>query len=378
MLPRDLFDADHELIRQTARQFCEREIAPYHEAWEKQGVVPRSLWLRAGELGLLCTSVPAEYGGAGLDFRATVVLIEELLRIGATGPGFVLHSDIVAPYLVDHGSEALKRAWLPRLIRGDIVTAIAMTEPGTGSDLQAVSTRAVRDGHQYVIQGSKTFITNGQSADFVIVVAKTAPEGGARGLSLILVEADRPGFRRGRRLEKIGMKAQDTSELFFDDVRVPVGNRIGEENAGFACLMAGLAQERLIIAVQAVAAAKAVLQHTIEFTRGRKLFGGTTFDFQNTRFVLARAAAQLELAQVFTDRCIALHIEGRLDATMAATAKFTATEMQNRLIDDCLQLHGGYGYMWEYPVARAWADARAQRLYGGANEIMLELIARAL
>jgi len=378
MLPRDLFNADHELIRQMARQFCEREIAPHHAAWEKDGMVPRSAWLRAGELGLLCTGVPPEYGGAGLDFRAAVVLIEELWRIGASGPGFALHSDIVTPYLLHHGSEALKRAWLPRMIRGEIVTAIAMTEPGAGSDLQAVSTRAVRMGDQYAIHGSKTFITNGQSADFVIVVAKTAPEGGARGLSLILVEADRPGFRRGRRLEKIGMKAQDTSELFFDDVRVPIGNRIGEENSGFACLMTGLAQERLIIAVQAVAAARAVLEHTIEFTRGRKLFGRTTFDFQNTRFVLASAAAQLEVAQVFTDRCISLHVDGRLDATMAATAKLTATEMQNKLIDDCLQLHGGYGYMWEYPVARAWADARAQRLYGGANEIMLELIARAL
>lgn len=378
MLPRDLFDAEHELIRRTARQFCEREIAPHHEAWEKLGVVPRSAWLRAGELGLLCTTVPPEYGGPGLDFRSTVVLIEELWRIGASGPGFVLHSDIVAPYLLRHGSDSIRRAWLPRMIRGEVVTAIAMTEPGTGSDLQAVATRATRSGDEYVINGSKTFITNGQSADAVLVVAKTLPEGGAKGLSLILVEADRAGFRRGRRLEKIGMKAQDTSELFFEDVRVPLDNLIGAENAGFACLMTGLAQERLIIALQAVAASRAVLQHTIEFTRGRKLFGKTTFDFQNTRFVLARAAAQLELAQVFADRCVELHVAGRLDATMAATAKFTATEMQNRLIDDCLQLHGGYGYMWEYPVARAWADARAQRLYGGANEVMLELIARAL
>lgn len=378
MLPRELFATDHELIRQTARRFCESEIATQHAAWERAGVVPRAAWLQAGELGLLCMGVPAEYGGAGLDFRAAVVLIEEIWRVGASGPGFALHSDIVAPYLLHHGSEALRRKWLPRMCRGEAIAAIAMTEPGTGSDLQAIATRAVRDGDHYVIKGCKTFITNGQSADFVIVVARTGPEEGAKGLSLILVEADRPGFRRGRRLEKIGMKAQDTSEMFFDDVHVPTGNRLGREGGGFGYLMGELAQERLIIAVQAVAAARAVLESTLQFTRSRRLFGRTVHDFQNTRFVLARAKAQLEVAQVFVDRCIELHVEQRLDATMAATAKLTATEMQNRLIDDCLQLHGGYGYMWEYPVARAWADARAQRIYGGTNEVMLELIARTL
>ncbi len=376
--PRDIFDSEHDLIRQTARRFCEQEIAPHHDAWEKTGVVPRSAWLKAGELGLLCMGMPVEYGGGGFDFRASALLIEELMRIGASGPGFALHSDIVAPYLLHHGNDAIRRSWLPPMARGEVVAAIAMTEPGTGSDLRAISTRAIREGDEYIISGSKTFITNGQSADFVVVVARTADTTNQSGLSLIIVEADRPGFRRGRKLEKIGMKAQDTSELFFDDVRVPVSNLVGQEHRGLHHLMSELPQERLIIAIQAVSATRAILEHTVEFTRNRKIFGKTTFDFQNTRFVLARASAQLEVIQVFVDRCIALHVAGRLDATMAATAKLTATEMQNKLIDDCLQLHGGYGYMWEYPVARAWADARAQRIYGGANEVMTELIARQL
>lgn len=376
--PRDIFDSEHDLIRQTARRFCEQEIAPNHDAWEKAGVVPRSAWLKAGELGLLCMGMPVEYGGGGFDFRASALLIEELMRIGASGPGFALHSDIVAPYLLHHGNDAIRRSWLPPMARGEVVAAIAMTEPGTGSDLRAISTRAIREGDEYIISGSKTFITNGQSADFVVVVARTADTTNQSGLSLIIVEADRPGFRRGRKLEKIGMKAQDTSELFFDDVRVPVSNLVGQEHRGLHHLMSELPQERLIIAIQAVSATRAILEHTVEFTRNRKIFGKTTFDFQNTRFVLARASAQLEVIQVFVDRCIALHVAGRLDATMAATAKLTATEMQNKLIDDCLQLHGGYGYMWEYPVARAWADARAQRIYGGANEVMTELIARQL
>ncbi|AMN46753.1 acyl-CoA dehydrogenase [Steroidobacter denitrificans] len=376
--PRDLFEPEHELIRQTARRFCEREIAPQHEMWEKAGVVPKAAWLKAGELGLLCMGMPQEYGGAALDFRASVVLLEELWRIGASGPGFALHSDIVAPYLLHHGSETTRRRWLPLMSRGEVVTAIAMTEPGTGSDLRAVSTSAVRDGDEYVIDGTKTFITNGLSAELVLVVARTVDAAGQSGLSLILVEADRPGFKRGRKLEKIGMKAQDTAELFFEKVRVPVDNLLGQEHRGLHHLMSELPQERLIIAVQAVSAARATLESTIEFTRNRQIFGKTTFDFQNTRFVLARALAELDVAQVFVDRCIALHVAGRLDATMAATAKLTATQMQNRLVDECLQLHGGYGYMWEYPVARAWADARAQRIYGGANEVMLELIARTL
>jgi acyl-CoA dehydrogenase len=378
MFPRDLFEPEHELIRQTARQFCEREIAPQHDAWEKAGVVPKSAWAKAGELGLLCMGMPHEYGGGGLDFRASVVLLEELWRIGASGPGFALHSDIVAPYLLHHGSEAIRRTWLPRMARGEVIAAIAMTEPGTGSDLRAVSTSAVRDGDEYIIDGAKTFITNGLSADLVLVVARTSDAAGETGLSLILVEAHRPGFKRGRKLEKIGMKAQDTAELFFENVRVPVGNLVGQEHRGLHHLMSELPQERLIIAVQAVSATRATLENTIEFTRNRKIFGKTTFDFQNTRFVLARALAELDVAQVFIDRCITLHVAGRLDATMAATAKLTATQMQNKLIDECLQLHGGYGYMWEYPVARAWADARAQRIYGGANEVMLELIARTL
>lgn len=378
MFPRDIFDPEHDLVRQTARQFCEQEIAPHHDAWEKDGIVPKSAWLKAGELGLLCMCMPVEYGGCALDFRASTILIEELMRIGASGPGFALHSDIVASYLLHHGSEAIRRTWLPPMARGEVIAAIAMTEPGAGSDLRAVSTRAIREGDEYIIRGTKTFITNGHCADFVVVVARTSDRTDDADLSLVIVEADRPGFKRGHRLEKIGMKAQDTSELFLDDVRVPVSNLVGQEHSGLRHLMSELSQERLIIAIQAVSAARATLENTVEFTRNRRIFGKTTFDFQNTRFVLARASAQLDVTQVFVDRCIELQVAGCLDATMAATAKLTATEMQNKLIDDCLQLHGGCGYMWEYPVARAWADARAQRIYGGANEVMMELIARTL
>lgn len=378
MFPREIYSSEHDLLRHAIRRFCEREIAPFHQGWEEVGVVPRSLWRRAAELGLLCMEMPPEYGGSGSDFRASAVLLEELWRIGASGPGFTLHSNIVAPYLLHYGSEALKSHWLPRMARGEAVGAIAMTEPDAGSDLQAVSTRVTHVASGLVVSGSKTFISNGQSADFVLVVARAENGAGAKHLNLILVEADRPGFRRGRRLNKIGMRAQDTSELFFDDVVVPVTNLVGPENGAFACLMNQLPQERLIIAIQAVAAARAVLEETVDFTRSRKLFGRTTFDLQTTRFSLARAKAQLEMAQVMVDRCITLHIQNRLDATMAAAAKLLTTELQNKVIDNCLQLHGGYGYMWETPVARAWADARAQRIYGGANEVMTELVARSL
>ncbi|HWE47329.1 MAG TPA: acyl-CoA dehydrogenase family protein [Caulobacteraceae bacterium] len=368
---------DHRLIRETARAYCEREIAPRHAEWEKQGFVPPGAWRRVGELGLLCMTMPVEYGGSGLDFGASAILIEELARVGATGPGFALHSDIVAQYLLHHASDALKATWLPQMATGRKIAAIAMTEPGTGSDLQAVRTRAVRSGDDYVLNGSKTFITNGQTADFVVVVARTGEEGG-KGVSLLLVEADRSGFRRGRNLEKIGMKAQDTSELFFDDVRIPTGNLIGDENQGFAYLMMGLPQERLIIALTAVAAAEAALEETVRYARERTAFGKSILDFQNTRFVLARAKAEIAACRAFVDHCLAAHIDGRLDVATAAAAKLIATEMQNRVLDQFLQLHGGYGYMWEYSIARAWADARAQRIYGGANEIMLELIARTL
>jgi len=305
-------------------------------------------------------------------------VIEEIYRLGLTGIGFSLHSDIVAPYLLHYGSEALKQKYLPKMVSGEIVTAIAMTEPGAGSDLQGVKTTAVPDGDEYVINGSKTFITNGFLADLVIVVAKTDPKAGAKGTSLFLVEAGTPGFEKGKRLEKVGMKAQDTSELFFQDVRVPKENLLGQPGMGFAYLMQELPQERLTVAIGAIASAEAALQWTLEYTRERKAFGQAIADFQNTRFKLAEIATEVQIGRVFIDRCLELHLEGKLDVPTAAMAKYWATDLQCKVLDECVQLHGGYGFMWEYPIARAWADARVQRIYAGTNEIMKEIIARSL
>ena len=305
-------------------------------------------------------------------------MIEEIYRLGLTGIGFSLHSDIVAPYLLHYGSEALKQKYLPKMVSGEIVTAIAMTEPGAGSDLQGVKTTAVPDGDEYVINGSKTFITNGFLADLVIVVAKTDPKAGAKGTSLFLVEAGTPGFEKGKRLEKVGMKAQDTSELFFQDVRVPKENLLGQPGMGFAYLMQELPQERLTVAIGAIASAEAALQWTLEYTRERKAFGQAIADFQNTRFKLAEIATEVQIGRVFIDRCLELHLEGKLDVPTAAMAKYWATDLQCKVLDECVQLHGGYGFMWEYPIARAWADARVQRIYAGTNEIMKEIIARSL
>ena len=378
MIPRTVFGSDHEIFRQSVAKFMDQEIAPHHGQWEKDGVVPRKAWTKAGEAGLLCADMPEEYGGAGADFLMSAIVIEEQARIGASGPGFSLHSDIVAPYILNHGSEEQKKTWLPKMARGEIVTAIAMTEPGTGSDLQGVKTRAVMDGNHYLLNGQKTFVTNGQNADLVIVVAKTDPEKGAKGTSLFLVEASAEGYSRGRNLEKIGLKAQDTSELFFEDVHLPPENLLGEEGGGFFALMQELPRERLLIAITAVAACEAALQWTIQYTKERKAFGREIAQFQNTRFKLAEMKAEIASARVFVDRCMALQNEGALDVETAAIAKLTTTELQCRVMDECLQLHGGYGYMWEYPIARAWADARVQRIYGGTSEIMKELIARTL
>ena len=378
MIPRTVFGSDHEIFRATVAKFMDQEIAPHHGQWEKDGVVPREAWTKAGEAGLLCADMPEEYGGAGADFLMSAIVIEEQARIGASGPGFSLHSDIVAPYILHHGSEEQKKTWLPKMARGEIVTAIAMTEPGTGSDLQGVKTRAVMDGNHYLLNGQKTFVTNGQNADLVIVVAKTDPEKGAKGTSLFLVEASAEGYSRGRNLEKIGLKAQDTSELFFEDVHLPPENLLGEEGGGFFALMQELPRERLLIAITAVAACEAALQWTIQYTKERKAFGREIAQFQNTRFKLAEMKAEIASARVFVDRCMALQNEGALDVETAAIAKLTTTELQCRVMDECLQLHGGYGYMWEYPIARAWADARVQRIYGGTSEIMKELIARTL
>ncbi|ASV36701.1 acyl-CoA dehydrogenase [Pseudomonas sp. NS1(2017)] len=378
MIPRTLFSPEHELFRESVRTFLEKDAAPFHGQWEKQGYIDRGLWTKAGEAGMLCPHLPEEYGGLGADFLYSAVVIEEISRLGLTGIGFSLHSDIVAPYILHYGSEALKHKYLPKLISGEMVTAIAMTEPGAGSDLQGVKTTAVLDGDEYVINGSKTFITNGYLAELVIVVAKTDPKAGAKGTSLFLVEADTPGFDKGKRLEKVGMKAQDTSELFFQDVRVPKENLLGQAGMGFAYLMQELPQERLTVAIGALSSAEAALEWTLAYTRERKAFGKAIADFQNTRFKLAEMATEIQIGRVFVDKCMALHLEGKLDVPTAAMAKYWATDLQCKVLDECVQLHGGYGFMWEYPIARAWADARVQRIYAGTNEIMKEIIARAL
>jgi acyl-CoA dehydrogenase len=336
------------------------------------------LWNKAGEAGMLCSHLPEEYGGMAADFLYSTVVIEEIGRLGLSGIGFSLHSDIVAPYILHYGSEALKLKYLPKLVSGEMVTAIAMTEPGAGSDLQGVKTTAVLDGDEYVINGSKTFITNGFLADLVIVVAKTDPKAGAKGTSLFLVEAGTPGFAKGKRLSKVGMKAQDTSELFFQDVRIPKENLLGKEGMGFIYLMQELPQERLTVGLGALASAEAGLQWTLEYTRERKAFGKSISDFQNTRFKLAEIATEVQVGRVFTDRCLELHLQGKLDVPTAAMLKYWTTDMQCKVLDECVQLHGGYGYMWEYPIARAWADSRVQRIYAGTNEIMKEIISRSL
>jgi acyl-CoA dehydrogenase len=377
-IPRDAFDSEHDLLRDAVRRFCEREIVPFHAEWETAGCVPRELWKKAGAAGFLCMTMPEEYGGGGADFRSSAILIEELARIGASGPGFSLVSDIVAPYVLHYGSFEQKRTWLPKFASGEAIAAIAMTEPGTGSDLAAITTRADRDGDDWVLTGAKTFITNGEMADVVIVVATTEPGAGSRAVSLFLVERSRPGFIAGTHFKKLGLHAQDTAEFTLDRCRVPGSALLGELNRGFRMLMGELAQERLSIAVGAVASAEAGLAETIQYTSDRQAFGKRVLDFQNTRFTLATLKAQIVMARVFVDRCIELLCAGQLDAATAAMAKLETTELQFRALDACLQLHGGYGYMQEYPIARAWADARVQRIYGGSNEIMREIIGRTL
>ncbi|MFV9474786.1 acyl-CoA dehydrogenase family protein [Advenella sp. RU8] len=374
---RTVFRDDHEHFRTQVQRFVEKEVTPFHAQWEKDGVVPKSVWTKAGKEGLLNCMLPEPYGGGG-DFGHSAVLIEELGKVNASGLGFNLHSDIVAPYIFRYGTTEQKDRWLPAMASGEVIGAIAMTEPGTGSDLKAVRTTAKRDGEHYIINGQKTFITNGQNADLVIVVCKTDPDLGAKGISLICVEANTPGFSKGRKLEKIGLHAQDTSELFFDNVKVPVANRLGEENAGFSYLMHELAQERLVIAVRAAASIEAFLEKTIAYTRDRKTFGQTVFDYQNTRFKLAEAKAQSTMLRVFVDHCIQLHLEKALSPAQAAMAKLNATQMQGQLLDMFLQMHGGYGYMSEYGIGNAWIDARIGRIYGGSDEIMKEIIARTL
>ncbi|NEW26537.1 acyl-CoA dehydrogenase family protein [Nocardia cyriacigeorgica] len=370
---------DLDALRELARAFFEKEVAPNVDKYIEQHHVDRDLWNKAGELGLLCLSIPEEYGGGGGTFAHEAVLIEEQARVVDTAWGQSLHNGIVAHYLLAYGTEEQKQQWLPKMASGEVVGAIAMTEPGTGSDLQNVKTKAIRDGDEYIVNGSKTFITNGAQADLIIVVVKTDTSQGASGISLVLVEADRPGFRRGRVLDKIGQKGQDTSELFFEDVRIPVSNLLGsQEGQGFIQLMQQLPQERLIIAVGSVAGMEVALEHTLRYTKAREAFGRPVFGFQNTKFKLAEVATEAKIARVFTDDCIAKHIAGELDIPTVAMAKWWTTERAMSVASECLQLHGGYGYMTEYPISRMWVDNRVQMIYAGTNEIMKEIIARSL
>jgi len=374
-----LYEAEHEAFRALCREFLAREAVPHSEEWEKAGIVDREIWRKAGAAGLLGMDVDEEYGGGGQrDFRFNAVLVEEIIAAGATGLGFGLHNDVVAPYLTELTTEEQRKRWLPGFCSGDLITAIAMSEPGAGSDLAGVRTSAVRDGDSYVLNGQKTFITNGEHADLVIVVAKTDATQGAHGISLFIVERGTPGFTRGRRLEKVGLKANDTAELFFDDCRIPLDHLIGQENGGFYHLMANLPRERLGIAVAAVAAAEHILALTLDYARSRQAFGRPIGSFQHNRFVLAELDTEVTIARTFLNHCIDEYNAGRLSVTDAAKAKWWTTELQTKVADRCVQLHGGYGYMLEYPVAKAWLNSRVQTIYGGTTEIMKEIIGRGL
>ncbi|MCB8982586.1 MAG: acyl-CoA dehydrogenase family protein [Ardenticatenaceae bacterium] len=375
----NLLKEEHLMFRDAFRRFVEKEVTPFHAQWEKDGLVPRELWQKAGASGFLCMDVDEAYGGLGAkDYRYNAIISEELVRAAASGPGFAVHTDMVAPYISQFGTEEQKQRWLPGLISGETIAAIAMSEPNTGSDVAGIQTTAVRQGDQYVVNGQKTFISNGILNDLVVVAAKTDPAAAAKGVSLIVVERNMAGYERGRNLDKIGMHAQDTAELFFRDVAVPASNLIGQENMGFIYLMQRLPQERLTIAVGAIAAAEVALEWTIGYCQQRTAFGRPIGKFQNSRFKLAEMKTEIEIGRTFIDHCILLHNRGELSVEQAAMAKWWTTDLQVRVIDQCLQLHGGYGYMLEYPIAKAYIDSRAQKIYGGSNEIMKEIIGRAM
>ena len=379
-LPRTIYEAEHIEFRRTVRNWIESEIAPNHEQWERDGIVPRSVWEDAGIRGFLGIAVPEVYGGGGSeDFRFAAIISEEIGFAGVVGGahGFTVHNDIVLPYILSLANDEQKMRWLPKMVSGKYIGALAITEPNTGSDMGAIKTTALLDGDEYIVNGSKTFISNGINSDVIVAAVRTSPDLGKKGISLLVIERGMSGFERGRNLEKIGKHSQDTAELFFNDMRVPSSNLLGLEGDGMKYLMHNLAQERLSIAVDAVAVAVAALNWTQAYTKERTAFGQNLSQFQNTKFVMAELFAEVQIGQVFVDRCIELHNKKELDATQAAVAKFWLTEMQNKVVDRCLQLHGGYGYMREYPIARAWLDSRIQTIYGGTSEIMKEVISRS-
>ncbi len=375
---RTVYREDHELFRHQVRRFIDREIVPFHAQWEHDGIVPKEVWLKAGAEGMLCPTVPEEYGGPGGDVGHSAIIIEELARANATAVGFTTHSEIAAPYILAYGTEEQKKKWLPAMVTGASICVIAMTEPGTGSDLRAMRMSAVREGDDYVINGQKTFITNGGNADMIVAACKVEPMPTGKEITLICIEAERVGFSKGRRLEKIGLKGQDTSELFFDNVRVPVSNRLGEEHKGFGYLSHQLAKERLIIAIRAASSIETLLQETVDYVRDRQVFGKSLLEYQNTRFKLAEVKAKSTMLRVFVDHCLGLLMQGQLSSDVAAMAKLMGSELHNSLLDELLQLHGGYGFMSEYKISRAWVDARVARIYAGTSEIMKEIIARTL
>jgi alkylation response protein AidB-like acyl-CoA dehydrogenase len=379
--PRTIFDETHDQFRAAFRGWLDDRVVPNHEEWERDGITPRDLWFDAGKQGFLGLTVPESYGGGGTnDYRFATIMTEEIGTTGVigSGNGITLHNDIVLPYYLELANEEQKKRWLPGMCTGELIGALGITEPNTGSDVAGVRTTGVKKGGVYIVNGAKTFISNGINSDLVITVAKTDPEKGHRGFSLLIVERGMKGFERGRNLDKLGMHAQDTAELFFNDVEVPAENLLGEEGMGFVYLMTNLAQERLGIAVGAIAVADAAVKWTLDYTKERKAFGQSIAQFQNSKFLLAELATEVQIAQVYVDRCIELHCEAKLSAEQAAAAKYWCTELQNKVVDRCLQLHGGYGYMREYPIARAWADSRIQTIYGGTTEIMKEIVGRSL
>jgi len=378
LIERSLFREEHNIFRESVRRFVEREIVPFHAQWEEDGIVPRSLWLKAGAEGLLCCTVPEEYGGLGLDYLFDVVVFEELWRAGASGPGFLIHTDLVATYILSFGTETQKRHWLPKMVSGEAIGSLGMTEPHAGSDIKAIRTKATRDGDDFVISGQKVFISNGQMCDILVLATKTDSTAGAHGVTLFLVEGNREGFVRGRNLTKLGLKAQDTSELFFDNVRVPATNMLGTEGDGFKLMMTKLPQERLAQAIRSATVTETVIEWTVDYTAERKAFGQTIADFQNTQFVLADLKTRATVARVYTDKCIELFMQGKLDSVDAAMAKMFVCELHCDAVDKCLQLFGGWGYMWEYPITRAYADARIVKIAGGSIEVMKVIIAREM